>query len=495
MKRKHYSPCVFFTLILAAALTASAALDIPKTPAGKRAAEIIGLINGQSPLTPAEYVKANYTQSFKDRIPASAYGMVIQQAKTEFGPARVVAISHSTPEEISLSLKSETREAWLDLALRVEPQEPYLISSLGLAPASAPSPDGRRPLPATKAPAAEAIKTEFAPLDFDAVRDNLKKKADADEFSGVVLVAKDGKILFQEAYGFASKTFRVPNRPDTKFNLGSCNKLFTSIAAAQLMQQGKLSIGDPIGKYLDMFPKEIAAKVTIRHLLDMSSGWGDYWDNAVYLAQRDRLRTVSDYLAFIKDIPLDFEPGSKTQHSNTGFEVAGAVIEKVSGMEYYDYIRERIYRPAGMKNSGTYHRDEPVENMAVGYTNQNPNDPVQKGYQWTNVYMLSPRGTPAGGGYATAEDLLLFDQALRNNKLLSPEFTRYLLNRYQGALGDPFTPPPGRIMRIVGGAPGISAVLGMDFSSGATVIVLSNYDFPVALETADEIIKTLNLER
>ena len=101
------------------------------------------------------------------------------------------------------------------------------------------------------------------------------KKAEASEFSGVVLIAKGGEPLFQKAYGYASKRFDVPNKVSTKFNLGSINKIFTTVAITQLMEKGKLSIDDPIGKYLNTFPREIADKVTIRLLLNMKSGWGD----------------------------------------------------------------------------------------------------------------------------------------------------------------------------------------------------------------------------
>ena len=107
--------------------------------------------------------------------------------------------------------------------------------------------------------------------------------------------------------------------------------------------------------------------------------------------------------------------------------------------------------------------------------------------------MLSPRGTPAGGGYSTVEDLFNFDVALRNYKLLNSEYTKYLINRFKASPGDPFTPPESTY-RVVGGAPGISAFLGIDFNSGYSVIVLSNYDFPVAMDVAEEIIKMLNLK-
>jgi CubicO group peptidase (beta-lactamase class C family) len=314
------------------------------------------------------------------------------------------------------------------------------------------------------------------------------KEAEAGKFSGAVLIARYGKSVFERAYGYASKRFDVGNTPETKFNLGSINKIFTSIAILQIAEEGKLSLDDPIGRYLDMFPSDIAENVTIRHLLVMSSGWGDYWENADFEAGQFRRRTVSDYMEFIKDMPLDFEPGTDTQHSNTGFEVAGAVIEKVTGEDYFDYIRTHIYLPLGMTDTDSFHRDGPVKNLATGYTDFTPEEETSGGYEWSNTYLLSPRGTPAGGGYSTIRDMLKIDQALRTNTLLSEDYTRIIWNGFRGNPGDPINPLILDGMWVsAGGAPGISAILAVGIKSGLTCIVLSNYDFPVAMKVFAEI--------
>ena len=311
--------------------------------------------------------------------------------------------------------------------------------------------------------------------------------AAVNEFSGAVLIAKDGKPIFEKSFGYASKKFNVENKIDTKFNIGSISKHITSIAILQLVEKGLIDLNDPIGKYLDMFPEQVAKKVTIKHLLTMSSGWGDYWDNDYYIAHRYEMRNVSDYLNFIKDILLDFEPGTNMQHSNTGYEVAGAIIEKVSGENYYDYIRKNIYEPAGMSNSGSFDIDGPIKNLAEGYTNEHPNDLVKKGFEWSNMYLrLPPRGTPTGGSYSTAQDLLKLDQAQRSYKLLSKDYTNLLLNMFQAKLGDPFMMKKA-IIHIVGGAEGVGAVIGLDMmddnmKKGYSIIILSNYDLPVALD-------------
>jgi CubicO group peptidase (beta-lactamase class C family) len=211
----------------------------------------------------------------------------------------------------------------------------------------------------------------------------------------------------------------------------------------------------------------------------MSSGWGDYWNNETYLSTRFDLRRVSDYMVFLKDMPLEFEPGSESIHSNTGYEVLGAVIEAVTGQDYYDYIRDSIYAQAGMANSDSYARDSVVENMATGYTNIHPYDETGQGYRWANTLMLSPTGTPAGGGYSTAGDMLRFANALKKYDLLNARYTGLLLNRFEGFADS--DEPAGRIA-YAGGAPGVSAYLSMDLEKDETVIVLSNYDSPIAIE-------------
>jgi len=481
----------FILLVTLTSPVFSTSVEFPNTPAGNRAKEIVELINGTSSYSLDDYIKNQYTPGFRDAFPIASHKAIFTTTETMFGRLKSVDISKSTANEITITLKSETRDAWLVMSLNVESEKPHRIASLGLRPGSRPDNVETDEEENTHLKQPQK-KTETKFTNLEELHQYLSKKVKENEFSGVVLIAKDGKELFNKAYGFASKRFKVPNQPDTKFNLGSCNKLLTTIAITQLVEDGKLSLDDTIGKYLDIFPEEIAGKITIRHLLNMRSGWGDYWGNDYFNAHKDQLRTVSDYVNFIKDIPLDFEPGSNFQHCNTGYEVAGAIIEKISGMDFYDYTKKHVYEPAGMTNTDSYQKDGPVENLAMGYTNMNPNDPEGIGYKWNNMYMMPPRGTPAGGGYSTAEDILKLDIALRNHKLLSPEYTDYFFSRFKGQLGDPFIPI--RTYRAVGGAPGVNAFIGIDFKSGYTITVLSNYDMPIAMDVAEDIIKMFEIE-
>lgn len=291
-----------------------------------------------------------------------------------------------------------------------------------------------------------------------------------DRFSGVVLIAKNGKPIFRKAYGLASKRFNVPNKTDTKFNIGSLNKIFTKIAIAKLVEQGKLAYDDFVGKHLPDFPSDIANNVTISHLLAMTSGMGDYW-NERFEASIGKLRTVDDFIRLFIDDPLLFGPGEKRHYSNNGYVVLGKIIEVLSGQGYYDYIRENIYRPAGMGNSNHYELDIPVSNLAIGYTKEGLKCSSQNVSRRNNMFLIGIKGSPAGGGYSTVNDLLKFDKALHNHVLLSPKYTSTILlpaNAEQGK--EP------RVVTLAGGAPGVAAFYVKYFASGHTVIILSNYD-------------------
>ncbi|NHJ14190.1 MAG: class A beta-lactamase-related serine hydrolase [Candidatus Thorarchaeota archaeon] len=151
---------------------------------------------------------------------------------------------------------------------------------------------------------------------------DLSKK---DEFSGVVLIAKDHQEVFKEAYGYASIRYNIPNRTDTRFNLGSINKIFTRTAIQQLAEKGKLHPDDHVGRFLPDFPEAIAAKVTINHLLTFTSGLGHYWNDRFIMSMAN-LRSIDDFIALFIDDPLSFEPGTQEQYSNSGYVVLGMTM-------------------------------------------------------------------------------------------------------------------------------------------------------------------------
>jgi len=305
------------------------------------------------------------------------------------------------------------------------------------------------------------------------------------KLSGAVLVAKDGVTIASKAAGIANKATGAPIALDTKFNLGSINKMFTAVAIAQLAQAGRLSFTDAIGKHLPDYPnKEVAGKVTIHHLLTHTSGMGLYW-NEKFMAQREKLLTVAAHLPLFASDPLSFAPGEKFQYSNSGYMVLGAIIEKVSGQDYYSYVAEHIYKAAGMTETGFYEPGKKIANLAIGYTRESA-DRKQLDEARDNENIREIRGGPAGGGYSTVEDMVKFHMALRSYKLLSKEHTELVTtgkvdgpggSRYGYGFGDN-TSGGKHIVGHNGGAPGIAANFEMYPELGYTVVLLMNTDPP-----------------
>jgi CubicO group peptidase (beta-lactamase class C family) len=308
-----------------------------------------------------------------------------------------------------------------------------------------------------------------------------------DTFSGGALIAKDGKPIFEKAYGLANKRSNTPNNVDTKFNLGSINKSFTSVAIAQLAQQGKLSFNDPIGKYLPDYPnKTIADKVTIHQLLTHTSGMGMYF-NDEFMKRRASLKKLADLLPLFVNDRLDFEPGEKMQYSNSGYVVLGLIIEKLTKQNYFDYVREHIFKPAGMKNTDSYELEQKVPNLAIGYTNMGLTGRPESGPRKDNTPHLTGRGSSAGGGYSTLEDMLKFGQALIGHQLLNQKYTDVVLSNQmppgQPSAGYGFFSVEVNGTRAIGnngGGPGTNSTFTVYPELGYTVVIMSNYDPPSA---------------
>ncbi|MEX0289230.1 MAG: serine hydrolase domain-containing protein [Flavobacteriaceae bacterium] len=310
-----------------------------------------------------------------------------------------------------------------------------------------------------------------------------------DAFSGTVLIAKGKEILYEKACGEASKRFHVKNKLDTKFNLGSMNKMFTAVAIMQLSEQELLAVSDPISKYVDesWLPKTITSQVTIHHLLSHTSGLGSYFNRKYWNSSRQLYRKVEDFKPLVQGDQLAFTPGDRFQYSNTGMLLLGVIIEKVSGKDYFAYVRENIFEKAQMPNTDAYEMDHPVENLAIGYSPSKSNP-----YGWeNNLYKHVIKGGPAGGGFSTVRDLHSFANALLNEKLVSKASLELLWTDHsKSGYGYGFgTRADSKVMVVghSGGFPGLNANLDIFPESGYIIAVMSNYD-----EAASPLARKLN---
>jgi CubicO group peptidase (beta-lactamase class C family) len=346
----------------------------------------------------------------------------------------------------------------------------------------------------TESPAPDSsAKPQAAPA--NELQSYLDSVASENKLSGVLLVAKDGVTVASKAAGIANKATGAAIDLNTKFNLGSMNKMFTSVAVAQLAQAGKLSFTDTVAKHLPDYPnKEVAEKVTIHHLLTHTSGLGMYW-NEKFMAQREKLLTVAAHLPLFSADPLLFPPGEKFQYSNSGYMLLGAIVEKVSGEDYYGYVQEHVYKPAGMTDTGFYEPGKDLPNLAIGYSRMSPDGKVSDEIR-DNTNMREVKGGPAGGGYSTAPDLVKFQRALLSYKLLDKAHTELVttgkvdgprgMGRYGYGFGDNNSGGKHSVGHN-GGSPGIAANFEMYPETGYTAVALMNTDPPSMMPIAKAI--------
>lgn len=239
----------------------------------------------------------------------------------------------------------------------------------------------------------------------------MQKYVALDLFSGSVLLAKDGKILYAKAFGEANKSDQIKNTIDTKFNIASMGKMFTGVAILQLEERGKLNINDPVVNYLKDFP--LGDKITIYHLLSHTSGVGSYMSHPNYRANRNDFKKINDLLPIIYEQKIEFEnPGKQFSYSNSGLIILGAIIEKITGKSYSDYITKNILEPAKMHNTAMKYGDEVVSNRATGYMKS-----ISGEFHNTNFTTSSPFSD--GGILSTVGDMLKFDQALYSSILIN----------------------------------------------------------------------------
>jgi len=411
-----------------------------------------------------KFIDENFEEGFRQRAVSQHFGFFSSMHDQSRG-MEVIEVQDWEASAVTLLVKYKLTGLYDGLYVRITTEAPYKIAGIGLRQARN-APAGRTGL-STKEIAGELA--AFA-----------KKLADADVFSGTVLLARNGEVIYRGAFGMANKDFNVPNRVDTKFNLGSMNKMFTGVAIAQLVEKGKLSYEDPLSKFIPDFPNpEAAKKIQLKHLLTHTAGLGGYFSERYQKLARDRIRTVDDMMNLAREDEKDirFEPGSRWAYSNTGMMVLGKVIEVASGQNYFDHVRENIYKPAGMTNTDCYELDKVNSNLAVGYDKRF----TDKGIEWgNNIFAHVIRGGPQGGGYSTVEDLLKFDQALRSGKLVIPA-TFKLITSAKPELNSPgygygFGYDAERnVTGHSGGFPGISSNLDMYLGNGWTAIVMSNY--------------------
>jgi CubicO group peptidase (beta-lactamase class C family) len=235
-------------------------------------------------------------------------------------------------------------------------------------------------------------------------------------FNGAVLVAEGGKVIYKKGFGLANMEWNIPNTPETRFRLGSITKQFTATAILKLVEEGKIKLDGKISDYLPEYRKDIGEKVTVHQLLNHTSGIPSYTGLPGFFQDVSRNPfKVDDFVKKYASNDLEFEPGSKFSYNNSGYFLLGAIIEKVAGKPYEQFLKERIFDPLGMKNTGYDHWDTLLQKRATGYQK------TAGGYI-NAPYLDMSIPYAAGSLYSTVEDLYLWDQALYTDSVLNAQF-------------------------------------------------------------------------
>jgi CubicO group peptidase (beta-lactamase class C family) len=455
---------------------------LPDTPAARQLANYLRAFNSGEVERMRNLSRSGYGKSAAEETSAVEFFRETISFYREAQALDIDLIESSDPVEIVARARSTLTGQWYRIVVKVAPEPPHPIVSFSkkIIP---PPPD----IVASRPPVSDqGMVAEISSL--------LDKLVAADMFSGVALIAKNGVPIFEKAYGFARLDPAIPNQVDTKFGLASVTKIFTGVAIAQLVEKGKLSYDDSISTHLPDYPnREVARKVTIHHLLTHTSGMGDIIgvrSNAMI----DSLRSPRDYFPLFADEPPAFEPGKGVRYSNAGYIVLGAMVERVSGQSYADYLQEHIFTPAGMKNTEFHLEDENIANSASGFTYVilNSQDDLA-----TRESRRPARGASAGGGYATAEDLLKFWIALHEHRLLNRQNTDLVMSGKVATRQGPdvkhaygFEDEMVNGHRIVGhggGGRAVNTQFDIYPDEGYTVIILSNYDPLAATVVANKL--------
>ncbi len=391
----------------------------------------------------------------------------------DFGELTIQTVDAEAPGTLTIRAAG-SKGGTLTLLLTLEPAAPFRIARLEL---QAGNPGGGRGGPAPLPP--PPINPEMTSAALTPALDGYLSELSArDEFAGVVLVAKDGTRLFEKGYGPADRERQAPITLEHRFNLASIGKAFTKVAIGQLITQGKLALPDTIASKLPDYPNAQSGKATIDQLLNHTAGIADFFGPAFDAAPKDRFQSNSDYFRLVSTEPPLFAPGAENRYCNGCYIVLGEIITRVSGQPYERYVADHVFTPAGMTGAGFAAYGDPQ--VAPGYTRLGP----ANGTLSSNAPMHGRHGSAAGGAFARAADLLAFDNALRDGRLLDAKMTGWFFD------GPPATAPRARgAIGLAGGAPGANAALEADGTW--TIIVTGNLDPPNAARVAAAIRRQL----
>jgi D-alanyl-D-alanine carboxypeptidase len=439
---------------------------LPTTPAGHLADGWMQQCRSHDVGAMTQWESANLSDDAAKRFPAELRARTDAEACTANSGFRVASITKSEPNAITLVMLGLTSGTWFEMSLVTTTAGK--LDRLGTRPTL--PPEAALPKDLSDAALASDVKQQVATL------------AQRGLFSGIVTVARGTQIIATASANYADRAKHTPITDSTRFTLGSMGKMFTAASIGQLVDQGKVSFADTVGKFFPDYPNEtIRRKATVGMLLSHTAGLGDFLSKRTPEMMKNGVKRAAEFMPlYDADAPL-FPPGSGWSYSNAGLALAGAIVEQVSGEDYPDYIRKHIFAVAGMHASDPNNVPYAGPLLVTPYTKFTPQGPAT---DWQEAE--HDIGSPAGGAISTAGDLVRFAVALRDGKLVSQRtFAEMVKPHGTVPTGDKYgyameiSDTYGRtIVGHGGGFPGVSTHLYLVLGSPYTVVILANQDPP-----------------
>ncbi len=458
--------------VLAIPLQGQTHVELPDTPAAERFSEFLSVVNSGDYHTVRSYVERNLVREFIDGA-VDARVDALMRIHTASRTLTVVQVRSSSRDRIITEVRNQLTDSYEALGVSVERRRPHRVTMWY-----------RGPSYITDRPSGAPRRTESEIL--DTMHTFLDRIADAEAFSGTVLIGNGERVVLRRAVGLAHRDPDIATSLDTRFNIGSVGKLFTSVAIAQLAERGLLTYQDLIGRYLGpgWVSPDVASEIRIEHLLTHRSGLGDFLESAAMTRATAPPRSLDDYQPIIRAERPQFRPGTQFQYSNSGFILLGAIVERLSGQSFADYFHEHVFAPAQMVGLSNPPQDRAAlraPTFATGYTSHY--SAGGKAWNDNTRRMATTAASPAGGQYASVEDLWRFALALKSGTVVADSTWQSLTAPVRGSGGPPrgygFEIRDLRKERRVGHGgshEGVGAVLDMYLNSGYTLVVLSNSD-------------------
>lgn len=454
-------------LLAAAAQTNAASIEetLPKNNVGNVAREFFAALNSGSPEQIERFIRTKTGAAPWGKMTPEKAERMLKKLQEQSGGVTLERMAGGDERAVRMLVKSKQHDKTFGMEVNVDPAAPEKASAIWIHH----FPPRPTPLP----------KPSEASDRVEAVGKWLSEAGERGQISMAFILAKGDEILINNAWGLADAKTKRPITTESRFATASAGKMFTAVAIGQLVEKGKLKYSDTIGTHLPEYPNAEAKNVTVHQLLTHTGGLGDPFDSHL-MTNSASFKKQSDWFATFAQKPLIFTPGERHEYSNGGYIVLAAIVEKLSGQLFVDYVRENIFKPAGMVETGLTKESAP---MAIGHTIDLIADPLGLNGPQREEGAKMEDGVGMGGWTSSTSDLFKFARALRNGKLLSPALVNesgtgkaMVFEHMKVKYGYGFYEIPMGGDRLVGHSGG-----GPDFGSASEVEMLWDKDYTLVM--------------